>query len=149
MTFEELFHNNAFLKACDLCPESIENISQYTYYDNSVLDLTWRRLTCLIHYQTKRDYIVDYTHLTQKEISELISARIKYEDAKKNNIIDDAFGETYRKIISIDNKNIKLNSLSRLSSRQVTNIIKKNLIFINNLNSLYSSNKILAELDAL
>lgn len=150
MTLDELFHNNAFLQACDLMPEFIENISQYTYFDNQILGLTHRRLTCLVHYQSKRaNYIVDYTHLTQEEINTLISAKIKYDIAHENNIIDDTFGETYRKIISVDNKNIKLISLSRLTSKQVTNLIHKNEVFIANLNSLYASNKILAELDAL
>lgn len=59
------------------------------------------------------------------------------------------FNYFYSKIISENNDNIKKYDLSQLTPDLLHEIIHKNEVFIANLNSLYASNKILAELDAL
>lgn len=59
------------------------------------------------------------------------------------------FNYFYCKIISENNDNIKKYDLSQLTPDLLHEIIHKNEVFIANLNSLYASNKILAELDVL
>ena len=155
MTVEELYKNKTFLNACGLVPDAVKYISQYTYFSANMLNCTNKFCTCLIHdINVANSYkIVDYTNIPQSEIDRVISAKIKYDLSGKSvlsrvgsfNDFDNAYGCTF----STQNKNIKFVDLSTLTSRQVTNLIHKNEVFIANLNSLYASNKILAELDAL
>ena len=155
MTVNELYKNKTFLNACGLVPDAVKYISQYTYFNTNVLNCSNKFFTCLIHDITLTNSykIVDYTHIPQSEIDKVISAKIKYDLSDKSVLsrvgsfhdFDNAYGCTF----SIENKNIKFVDLSTLTSRQATNLIHKNEVFIANLNSLYASNKILAELDAL
>ena len=155
MTVNELYKNKTFLNACGLVPDAVKYISQYTYFNTNVLNCSNKFFTCLIHdiTLTSSYKIVDYTHIPQSEIDKVIYAKIKYDLSDKSVLsrvgsfhdFDNAYGCTF----SIENKNIKFVDLSTLTSRQATNLIHKNEVFIANLNSLYASNKILAELDAL
>lgn len=155
MTVEELYKNKTFLNACGLVPEAVKYISQYTYFSANMLNCTNKFCTCLIHdINVANSYkIVDYTHIPQSDIDKVISAKIRYDLSDKSvlsrvgsfNDFDNAYGC----IFSTQNTHIKFVDLSTLTSRQATNLIHKNEVFIANLNSLYASNKILAELDAL
>lgn len=155
MTVNELYKNKTFLNACGLIPDAVKYISQYTYFNTNVLNCTNKMFTCLIHDITLTNSykIVDYTHIPQSDIDKVISAKIKYDLSNKSilsrvsayNDFDNAYGCTF----STENKHIKFVDISTLTSRQATNLIHKNEVFIANLNSLYASNKILAELDAL
>ena len=155
MTVDELYKNKTFLNACGLVPDSVKYISQYTYFSTNMLNCSNKMFTCLIHDITLTNSykIVDYTHIPQSDIDKVISAKIKYDLSDKSVLsrfgaflnFDNAYGCTF----STENKNIKFVDISTLTSRQATNLIHKNEVFIANLNSLYTSNKILAELDAL
>ena len=155
MTVDELYKNKTFLNACGLVPDAVKYISQYTYFSANILNCSNKFFTCLIHDITLTNSykIVDYTHIPQSDIDKVISARIKYDLSNKSILsrvsaftdFDNAYGCTF----STENKNIKFVDISTLTSRQATNLIHKNEVFIANLNSLYASNKILAELDAL
>lgn len=155
MTVEELYKNKTFLNACGLVPDAVKYISQHTYFSTNVLNCSNKFVTCLIHDITLTNSykIVDYTHIPQSEIDKVISAKIKYDLSDKSilsrvNAFND-FDNTYDSVFRTENKHIKFVDISTLTSRQATNLIHKNEVFIANLNSLYSSNKILAELDAL
>ena len=155
MTVNELYKNKTFLNACGLVPDAVKYISQYTYFSTNMLNCSNKFFTCLIHDITLTNSykIVDYTHIPQSDIDKVISAKIKYDLSDKSVLsrfgaflnFDNAYGCTF----STENKNIKFVDISTLTSRQATNLIHKNEVFIANLNSLYASNKILAELDAL
>ena len=80
-------------------------------------------------------YMIDY----EKDI-----LTYKSKHGKVENIFDVLFRGTNK-----ENKLLKYHNLNDLTPRRAQNIINKNLIFINNINSLYASNKILAELNAL
>lgn len=155
MTVEELYKNKTFLNACGLVPDAVKYISQYTYFSANMLNCSNKFCTCLIHDITLANSykIVDYTHIPQSEIDKVISAKIKYDLSDKSVLSRVGsfhdFDNAYGSIFCIENKNIKFVDISTLTSRQVTNLIHKNEVFISNLNSLYASNKILAELDAL
>lgn len=155
MTVEELYKNKTFLNACGLVPDAVKYISQYTYFSANMLNSANKMFTCLIHdINVANSYkIVDYTHIPQSDIDKVISAKIKYDLSDKSVLSRvgsfNDFDNTYRSIFSTENKNIKFIDLSTLTSRKATNLIHKNEVFISNLNSLYASNKILAELDAL
>ena len=155
MTVTELYKNKTFLNACGLIPEAVKYIAQYTYFNANILNCQNKFFSCLYHDITLANSykIVDYTHIPQSEIDKVISAKIKYDLSDKAvlsrvNAFND-FDNTYADIFRSENKNIKFIDISTLTSRQVTNLIHKNEVFISNLNSLYASNKILAELDAL
>lgn len=154
MTIDELYKNKTFLNACDLIPDAINYIAQHTYFSANTLNCTNKVFTCLIHdINVANSYkIVDYTHIPQSEIDKVISAKIKYD--LSDSVISRVglyinFVNTYTSVFRTENKNIKFIDISKLTSRQATNLIRKNEVFIANLNSLYSSNKILAELDVL
>ena len=155
MTVEELYKNKTFLNACGLVSDAVKYISQYTYFNTNVLNCSNKMFTCLIHDITLTNSykIVDYTHIPQSDIDKVISAKIKYDLSNKSILSRvgafNDFDDTYASIFRTENKNIKFIDLSTLTSRQATNLIHKNEVFIANLNSLYASNKILAELDAL
>ena len=155
MTVDELYKNKTFLNACGLVPDAVKYISQYTYFSANMLNCSNKFFTCLIHdINVANSYkIVDYTHIPQSDIDKVISAKIKYDLSDKSVLSRvgsfNDFDNTYRSIFCEGNKNIKFVDLSTLTSRQATNLIHKNEVFIANLNSLYASNKILAELDAL
>jgi len=155
MTVEELYKNKTFLNACGLIPEAVKYISQYTYFDAKILDSSNKFFTCLIHdINVANSYkIVDYTKIPQSQIDKVISAKIKYDLSDKSVLsrvyASNDFDNTYADIFRSENKNIKFIDLNTLTPRRAVNIINKNLVFIANLNSLYTSNKILAELDAL
>ena len=155
MTVEELYKNKTFLNACGLIPEAVKYISQCTYFNTNILDSANKFFTCLIHdINVANSYkIVDYTKIPQSQIDKVISAKIKYDLSDKSVLsrvyASNDFDNTYADIFRLENKNIKFIDLNTLTPRRVANIINKNLVFIANLNSLYTSNKILAELDAL
>lgn len=155
MTVEELYKNKTFLNACGLIPDAVKYISQYTYFDTNMLNSANKFITCLVHdINVANSYkLVDYTRIPQSDIDKVISAKIRYDLSDKTvlsrfNAFND-FDNTYADIFRSENKNIKFVDITTLTSRQVTNLIHKNEVFISNLNSLYASNKILAELDAL
>lgn len=155
MTVEELYKNKTFLNACGLIPDAVRYISQYTYFDVHILNCTNKFFSCLYHDINVANLykIVDYTHIPQSEINQVISAKIKY-DLSDNTVLSrrgalDDFNNTYDSIFRSENTHIKFIDITTLTSRQITNLIKKNLVFIHNLNTLYASNKILAELGAL
>ena len=155
MTVDELYKNKTFLNACGLVPDAVKYISQHTYFNTNVLNCSNKFFTCLIHDITLTNSykIVDYTHIPQSEIDKVISAKIKYDLSNKSILSRvgafNDFDDTYASIFRTENKHIKFIDLSTLTSRKATNLIHKNEVFISNLNSLYASNKILAELDAL
>lgn len=154
MTVTELYKNKTFLNACGLIPEAVKYISQYTYFDANILNCQ-KFITCLVHdINVANSYkLVDYTHIPQSEIDKVISAKIKYDISDKSVLSRvgafNDFDNTYASIFRSENTHIKFIDITTLTSRQVTNLIHKNEVFISNLNSLYASNKILAELDAL
>lgn len=155
MTVEELYKNKTFLNACGLAPDAVNYISQHTYFSANILNSANKMFTCLVHDITLANSykIVDYTHIPQSEIDKVISTKIKYDLSDKSvlsrvNAFND-FDNTYTDIFSTENKNIKFIDINTLTSRKAANLIHKNEVFISNLNSLYASNKILAELDAL
>lgn len=155
MTVDELYKNKTFLNACGLVPEAVKYISQYTYFSTNMLNCSNKMFTCLIHDITLTNSykIVDYTHIPQSDIDKVISAKIKYDLSDKSILSRVGtfhdFDNMYVSIFRTENKNIKFVDISTLTSRRATNLIHKNEVFIANLNSLYASNKILAELDAL
>lgn len=155
MTVEELYKNKTFLNACGLIPDAVKYISQYTYFDANMLNSSNKFITCLVHDITLANSykIVDYTHIPQSEIDKVISAKIRYDLSDKSVLSRvgafNDFDNTYKSIFCSENTHIKFIDITTLTSRQVNNLIHKNEVFISNLNSLYASNKILAELDAL
>ena len=155
MTVEELCKNKTFLNACGLVPDAVKYISQYTYFSANMLNCTNKFCTCLIHdiNVTNSYKIVNYTHIPQSDIDKVISAKIKYDLSDKSVLSRvssfNDFDNTYGCIFSTQNTHIKFVGISTLTSRQATNLIHKNEVFIANLNSLYASNKILTELNAL
>lgn len=88
--------------------------------------------------------IYDYTTLTQDEINKLVDAKIKHDFRQHD--CTQIFNQI---LFSINNKHITKYALSQVTSDLLHEIINKNEVFISNVNSLYSSNKMLAELDAL
>lgn len=117
----------------------------FCHYKQCILNTSTKLFTLSKHTKNKIT-IYDYTSLSQDEIHNLIDAKIKYDFRYYNY---NKYSKIYRNIISEDNKNIKKYDLSQITPDFLHEIISKNEVFIANLNSLYSSNKILAELDAL
>lgn len=160
MTLQDLYDKTNFLDICDehimLDDVGMVKLTTYTRYNNTLLGN--RTVTCLYHnFNVINDnYLIDYTTLSQKDISNLICAKIELDLSEKDiltykskhgkveNIFDVLFRGTNK-----ENKLLKYHNLNDLTPRRAQNIINKNLIFINNINSLYASNKILAELNAL
>lgn len=117
----------------------------FCHYNRRILDTIEKRITISKH-TIDTVTIYDYTSLSQDEIHNLIDAKIKYDFRYYNY---NEYSKIYRKIISENNDNIKKYDLSQITPDLLHEIINKNEVFISNLNSLYASNKILAELDAL
>lgn len=148
MTLDELVNDEVFRKASGMvnfnklfdAPERI-----FCNYKQHIVNYTTKLLSISKHIQNKIT-IYDYTTLTQDEISKIVNAKIKYDfrlyDYNK-------FSKIFSKIISENNDNIKKYNLSQVTPDLLHEIINKNEVSISNLNSLYASNKILAELDAL
>lgn len=151
MTQEELLSDEVFRKAAcafnsyTLMRAAIKG-KAFCYYKQRLLNnILTKRLSISSHTKNKTT-IYDYTTLTQDEISKIISAKIKHEFRK---IYYDEFSKIFSEIISENNEHIKKYDLSQITPDLLHEIINKNEVFIANLNSLYASNKILAELDAL
>lgn len=148
MTLDELVNDEVFRKASGMvnfiklfdAPEQI-----FCNYKQHIVNYTTKLLSISKHIQNKIT-IYDYTTLTQDEINNLVDAKIKYDfrlyDYNK-------FSKIFSKIISENNDNIKKYNLSQVTPDLLHEIINKNEVFIANLNSLYASNKILTELNAL
>ena len=148
MTLDELVNDEVFRKASGMvnfiklfdAPERI-----FCNYEQHIVNCTTKLLSISKHIQNKIT-IYDYTTLTQDEISKIVNAKIKYDfrlyDYNK-------FSKIFSKIISENNDNIKKYNLSQVTPDLLHEIINKNEVFIANLNSLYASNKILTELNAL
>ena len=148
MTLDELVNDEVFRKASGTvnfielfdAPERI-----FCNYKQHIVNYTTKLLSISKHIQNEIT-IYDYTTLTQDEISKIVNAKIKYDfrlyDYNK-------FSKIFSKIISENNDNIKKYNLSQVTPDLLHEIINKNEVFISNLNSLYASNKILTELNAL
>ena len=148
MTLDELVNDEVFCKASVMvnfnelfdAPERI-----FCNYKQHIVNYTTKLLSISKHIQNEIT-IYDYTTLTQDEISKIVNAKIKYDfrlyDYNK-------FSKIFSKIISENNDNIKKYNLSQVTPDLLHEIINKNEVFIANLNSLYASNKILTELNAL
>lgn len=148
MTLDELVNDEVFRKASGTvnfielfdAPERI-----FCNYKQHIVNYTTKLLSISKHIQNEIT-IYDYTTLTQDEISKIVNAKIKYDfrlyDYNK-------FSKIFSKIISENNDNIKKYNLSQVTPDLLHEIINKNEVFIANLNSLYASNKILTELNAL
>lgn len=155
MTVEELYKNKTFLNACGINPNAVKYIAQCTYFNANILNSANKFITCLYRdINVANSYkIVDYTHIPQSDIDKVISAKIRYDLSDKSVLSRvgafNDFDDTYASIFRSENKNIKFVDITTLTSRKAANLIHKNEVFIANLNSLYASNKILAELDAL
>lgn len=151
MTLDELLSDEVFRKAAcafnsyPLMRAAIKG-KAFCYYRQRLLNnILTKRLAISSHTKNKIT-IYDYTSLTQDELSKIISAKIKHEFRK---IYYDEFSKIFSEIISENNEHIKKYDLSQITPDLLHEIINKNEVFIANLNSLYASNKILAELDAL
>ena len=148
MTLDELVNDEVFRKASGMvnfiklfdAPEQI-----FCNYKQHIVNYTTKLLSISKYIQNEIT-IYDYTTLTQDEINNLVDAKIKYDfrlyDYNK-------FSKIFSKIISENNDNIKKYNLSQVTPDLLHEIINKNEVFIANLNSLYASNKILTERDAL
>lgn len=157
MTLDELLSDEVFRKAT-----RIHNFNRlfltadraFCHYAEHIFGTVEKRITISKHTQTEIT-IYDYTSLSQDEIHNLIDAKIKYDlnqyDYNKYSKINDynKFSKIFSEIISENNEHIKKYDLSQITPDLLHEIINKNEVFIANLNSLYTSNKILAELDAL
>lgn len=117
----------------------------FCHYNQSIFDTIEKRITISKH-TIDTVTIYDYTNLTQDEIDNLVDAKIKYDFRHYDY---DLFSKKFKNIISENNDNIKKYDLSQVTPDLLHEIINENEVFISNLNSLYASNKILAELDAL
>ena len=123
MTVEELYKNKTFLNACGLIPDAVRYISQYTYFDVHILNCTNKFFSCLYHDINVANLykIVDYTHIPQSEINQVISAKIKY-DLSDNTVLSrrgalDDFNNTYDSIFRSENTHIKFTHVE--NSQQV------------------------------
>lgn len=117
----------------------------FCHYKQRVLDTTTKGITLTKH-TIDTVTVYDHSTLTQDEIDTLVDAKIKYD---LNQYDYDLFSQIYRKIISENNDNVTKYNLLYVTPDLLHEIIHKNEIFISNRNSLYTSNKILAELNAL
>lgn len=151
MTLDELLSDTEFSEAVyNYDSNKLANTTSLTrvcFYQQYVFDSSMtKRLITISKHKGNEHTIYDYTSLTQNEINNLIDAKIKYDF---HVIHYSTFLEFYSKIISENNEHIKKYNLSKLTPDLLHEIIHKNEVFIANLNSLYASNKILTELDAL
>jgi hypothetical protein len=150
MTLNELFSDTEFRKATrafndyTLTRVAIKG-KAFCYYRQHLFDNTLTKFAISSH-KKNENTIYDYTTLTQDEINNLVDAKIKYDFQV---IHFNTFSDFYSKIISETNDHITKYNLSQVTPDLLHEIIHKNEVFIANLNSLYASNKILAELDAL
>lgn len=117
----------------------------FCHYKQRILDTSTKGITLTKH-TLDNITVFDHTSLTQEEIDTLVDAKIKYD---LNQYDYDKFSQIYRKIISENNNHVTKYDLLQVTPDLLHEIIHKNEVFISNLNSLYASNKILAELDAL
>ena len=148
MTPEELLNDEQFRKSVHAF--NIEKFftfkdQLFCHYKQRVLDTTTKGIPVTKH-TIDKIIVFDHSTLTQNEINNLVDAKIKYDFQV---IHYNTFSDFYRKIISENNDNITKYNLSQVTPDLLHEIIHKNEVFISNLNSLYTSNKILAELDAL
>lgn len=151
MTLNELFSDTEFRKAaCAFNDYTLTRAAikgkAFCYYRPRLFNNTLTKRFSISSHKKNENIIYDYTTLTQNEINNLVDAQIKYDFR----IIDyNSFSIIYSKIISENNDHITKYDLSQITPDLLHEIIHKNEVFIANLNSLYASNKILAELDAL
>lgn len=148
MTLDELVNDEVFRKASGMANfNKLYNVTEriFCHYKQRIVNSTSKLLSISKHTQNKIT-IYDYTNLTQDEISDIINAKIKYDFRLYNY---NKFSKIFSNIISENNEHIKKYDLFQLTPNLLHEIINKNEVFISNLNSLYASNKILAELDAL
>lgn len=149
MTLEELLNDEVFSKAVYMykCRDDIITSEEQVrmHGKQHVFDMLDTRL-CFANCIKRNVTIYDYSSLTQIEIHNLTDAKIKYDFCLINY---NKFSHVVTHIMSDNNDNIKKYDLSQMTPELLHEIIHKNEVFISNLNSLYSSNKILAELDAL
>ena len=151
MTLDELFSDTEFRKAaCAFNDYTLTRAAikgkAFCYYRQRLFNNTLTKRFSISSHTKNKNTIYDYTTLTQNEINNLVDAKIKYDFQV---IHYNTFSDFYNKIISENNNHIKKYDLSQLTPNLLHEIIHKNEVFIANLNSLYASNKILAELDAL
>ena len=150
MTQDELLSDTEFSKAAYTYNSNIHNttsLARFCFYRQPVFNSApVNRLIAISKHKGNEITIYDYTSLTQKEINNLIDAKIKYDFQV---ISYNTFFDFYNKIISENNEHIKKYNLSQITPDLLHEIIHKNEVFISNLNSFYASNKILTELDAL
>lgn len=117
----------------------------FCHYKQRVLDTLTKGITVTKH-TIDNITVYDHSTLTQEEINTLVDAKIKY-DLRQYDY--DLFSNIYNKIISENNDHVTKYDLSQMTPDLLHEIIHKNEVFISNLNSLYASNKILTELNAL
>ena len=150
MTLDELLSDTEFSKAAYTYNSNIHNttsLARFCFYLQPAFNsVVTKRLIAISKHKGNEITIYDYTSLTQKEINNLVDAKIKYDFQV---IHFNTFSDFYCKIISENNDHITKYDLSQITPDLLHEIIHKNEVFIANLNSLYASNKILAELDAL
>lgn len=148
MTLDELVNDEVFRKASGMANfNKLYNVPEriFCHYKQRIVNSTSKLLTISKHTQNKIT-IYDYTNLAQDEINNLVNAKIKFDFRYYNY---DKFSKIYNKIISENNDHVTKYDLSQMTPDLLHEIIHKNEVFIANLNSLYASNKILAELNAL
>lgn len=149
MTLDELLKDEVFCKAINSFDKLFihsANKIRFCHYKQRIFSNASSKLFSISGHRKNNITIYDYTSLTQQEIHNIIDAKIKYD---YKGIKYDTFSLCYNNVISENNEHIKKYDLSQLTPELLHEIIYKNEVFISNLNSLYSSNKILAELDAL
>lgn len=141
MTLDELLSDETFLNtAC-----RIGTLSQNYYYTNNNFMRTF--IYCAIVNKLRNTAILyDYTPLTQDEINALISIQLKYDFF---HIDYDTYYNSVTAILTNSRACVRKYALSDLTPDLLHEIIHKNEVFIANLNSQYSSAKILYELNAL
>lgn len=150
MTLNELLSDTEFSKAVYNYNRNIfaktTSLIWFCLYNQPAFNSTVTKRLIASKHKGNEITIYDYTTLTQKEINILVDAKIKYDFQV---IQYNTFSDFYSKIISENNDKITKYDLSQLTPDLLHEIIHKNEVFISNLNSLYASNKILTELDAL
>lgn len=148
MTPEELLNDELFresVRAFNIKKFFTFKDKLFCHYKQRVLDTTTKGISVTKH-TLDNITVYDNSTLTQEEINTLVDAKIKY-DLRQYDY--DLFSKIFSEIISENNEHIKKYDLSQITPDLLHEIINKNEVFIANLNSLYASNKILAELDAL
>lgn len=141
MTLDELLSDKTFLNTA----YRIGTHSQNYYYTNNNFMRTF--MYCAIVNKLRNTAVLyDYTPLIQDEINALINTQLKYDFF---HISYDTYYNSVTAILMNSRACVRKYALSDLTPDLLHEIIHKNEVFIANLNSLYASNKILYELDAL